>query len=228
VTLVAATYNIHGCVGMDRREDHHRIVKVLHGLGADVIALQEVDNYPHEGSWRQHLQLFAEEMGMASVAGPTMKKHRGEYGNAILTRLPIRSHRTIEIGVAGREPRGVIEADLIAEGRPVRVIATHLGLGAEERRIQVETIRELVAEAGSDLVIVMGDFNEWRSGGVRALERALGTGTRVRSFPAIFPVLPLDRIWVRPAHRVRALEAVTGHGARLASDHLPVRAVIEL
>ena len=65
---------------------------------------------------------------MEPIAGPTLVPRGLEYGNALLTRLPVLSMRRVEISVLGREPRGVVEADLSVRGRTVRVIATHLGL----------------------------------------------------------------------------------------------------
>ena len=36
------TYNVHKCVGVDRRLDPARIVSVLKEINADIVALQEV------------------------------------------------------------------------------------------------------------------------------------------------------------------------------------------
>ncbi len=228
--LVAATYNIHGCIGVDRRADHARIVRVLRGLAADVIALQEVDSYHHQGTWRGHLDYFAEQTGLRAVAGPTLTRATGDYGNGILTRLDVRSTRRIEIGVPGREPRAVLEVVLVGPKGPLRIVATHLGLGAEERRVQSATICDLVRESAEMPVVVMGDFNEWLSfaGSLREIERAMGRGRAVPSFPSVFPILALDRIWVRPAGALLTIGAVRRGEARYASDHLPVRAVVQL
>src|SRR3546814_11267459 len=73
---------------------------------------------------------------------------------------------------------------------------------------------------------MLGDINDWRRGGIaeRRLAPLLGPGTRHRTFPAAFPLFPLDRIWFRPRHRV--LQAGIVREAGLASDHLPVVADI--
>ena len=42
-TAVFASYNIHKCVGVDRRFDPGRVAAVIAEVGADVIALQEAD-----------------------------------------------------------------------------------------------------------------------------------------------------------------------------------------
>jgi len=50
----------------------------------------------------------------------------------------------------------------------------------------------------------------------------------VPSFPAYFPVLALDRVLARPHALMESLEAHESPLSRLASDHLPVRAVVRL
>jgi hypothetical protein len=78
----------------------------------------------------------------------------------------------------------------------------------------------------------MGDLNEWRRHGRSALARFGPTfgpiAHGVPSFPSYFPVLPLDRIIARPAWIVGPLAAHDSPQARLASDHLPVKAPVRL
>ena len=53
-TLIVATWNIHGGIGIDGRYSSARIVEVLNELDADIVALQEVaspeahENFLHE------------------------------------------------------------------------------------------------------------------------------------------------------------------------------------
>ena len=42
-SLRVATYNVHGCRGMDRRRSEERIAEVIASLEVDVIGLQELD-----------------------------------------------------------------------------------------------------------------------------------------------------------------------------------------
>ena len=111
------------------------------------------------------------------------------------------------------------------------MVAAHLGLLRHSRLLQVET---LLAHAGDDTdrpVVLMGDMNEWRRERRSALTRfAPGFGPigGVPSFPAYFPVLALDRVLAQPQELVERVEAHDTPLARLASDHLPVKAVIRL
>ena len=78
----------------------------------------------------------------------------------------------------------------------------------------------------------MGDLNEWRRQGRSSLMRfqpvfgPLGRG--VPSFPAYFPVLALDRVLALPHGIIEEIEAHDTPLARLASDHLPVKAAVRL
>ena len=106
-------------------------------------------------------------------------------------------------------------------GSSVRVLGTHFGLSSRERARQTQTLLGLV---GDGPAVVLGDFNEWRPWArttVR-LDRALGRVASPRSFPALLPVLPLDRIWVTPPLPVLEARAHRTPRSRWASDHLPV------
>jgi endonuclease/exonuclease/phosphatase family metal-dependent hydrolase len=226
--LVVATYNVHRWVGSDGRSDPGRARAVAAQLDADVLALQEVEG---AGPGRpEPLDVLARSLGYRTFRGPTLEGRRGRFGNALLTRLPVRIVRQIDLSVPGREPRGALSAELEGGGMGVTAIATHLGLAARERRWQVARLAAEVDRATGPLVLVLGDMNEWLRaiGSLRPLHRRLGHAQAVRSFPARRPLLPLDRIWVRPRCRVARLGAVRTPLARLASDHLPVRAVVHL
>jgi endonuclease/exonuclease/phosphatase family metal-dependent hydrolase len=117
-----------------------------------------------------------------------------------------------------------------ANGVELHLLATHLGLRLSERRLQVSRILRHVDALQTSLLVVAGDFNDWLPGRsvVHVLEEKLGHTPRPRSFPVQCPVLPLDRIWVRPEHALRSIAAHKSPLARRASDHLPVVAVLDV
>jgi len=228
--LRVASYNIHECVGSDGRRDPARIAAVLREIDADIIGLQEVDARPSATSESMQMEYLASTLGLHAVAGPTLQRLNGEYGNALLTRRPVLDVRKIDLTVYRREPRGALDVDLDIDGAAVRVVVTHLGLLPGERRTQVRRLVDLLGEGRSDVVILCGDINEWFAVGrpLRWLHARLGRTAGVATFPAAFPVFALDRIWVHPR---AALARVTAHAtpvARQASDHLPLLADIRL
>lgn len=226
--LKLATWNIHRCIGSDGILYPARIAQVLREIDADVVALQEVDSQP--GHELDILAFLAEQTGSRQIPGITMLRSDTHYGNAVLTRLPILAIRRHDLSVTGREPRGAIDVDLDCQGRRVQLVATHLGLRPSERRYQVRQLLPVFAEAGNDVVLLAGDLNEWFLWGrpLRMLQQQFPDTPHRRTFPARFPLLTLDRIWVYPRDRLASLQVHTSKLARIASDHLPLVATINI
>ena len=227
---VVATYNIHRCIGADVRRDADRVASVIRELDADIVGLQEVDARYHVEDGDDQAEYLANATGMSAVYGPALIRHSGSYGNAVLTRWPVKGVRRVEIGVPGREPRALLDTDIEVAGVPVRVLVTHFGLRHSERRLQTEMLVRAVGHHSDRCTILLGDFNEWAPVGhtLRRLNAVFGRTPAVRSFPSPLPSLALDRIWVHPP---RALVDLRAHRSRLAgwaSDHLPVLGVLEI
>jgi len=223
MSLTVATYNVHRCIGRDGRRDTERVLGVLRELDADVVALQELQWQP--AAALDLLADFARKLGCAGIAGPTLLEHTGHYGNAVLTRLPVRGVCRVDLSVPGREPRGALDLMLEAPRGALRVIATHLGLAPAERRRQVRRILALLAPARPEPVVLMGDVNEWFLWGrtLRWLRAHFGRVPAPATFPARHPILALDRIWVAPRGLRADLAVHSTSLARIASDHLPLR-----
>jgi endonuclease/exonuclease/phosphatase family metal-dependent hydrolase len=228
--FTVASYNIHQCIGTDGRRDPGRVGRVILELDAQVIGLQEVESKSGGGLEDAQMDYLAQNTGLEAVPGTTVWRADSQYGNVLLTSYPIVEIRLVDLSVTGREPRGAIDAMLDVHGRAVRVIVTHLGLTASERRNQVERLVHILGDEGEQPVILLGDTNEWfpLSRPIRALHQCLGKAPAKPTFPARFPLLSLDRIWVRPRE---ALETVRPHKsplAKIASDHLPLKVNVEL
>jgi len=228
--LRIASYNIHRCVGTDMKSDVARVGRVIQEMGCDTIGLQEVDHTAGGQSESMQLDYLAKLTGMEPVAGPTILRHEGHYGNALLTRRRILDVRRHDLSYRGYEPRGALEVDLEASGRAIRVIVMHLGLFPAERRYQVKKILTLLrAIPVEQPVIVLGDINEWLPIGrpLRWLHGLMGKPPRERSFPVYAPMFALDRVWVRPRSALMSFSVHRSADARRASDHFPVKAVID-
>jgi len=230
--LRIATYNIHGAVGTDGVHSAERIASVIVELDADIVALQEV---PLGGNFAPNaLPVLREITGMDAIAGPTLDTPGRRYGNAILSRLPIRASRALDLSFGKREARGALDVDVqtsfdagAGTATALRIVATHLGLSARERRAQ---IRALIAAFDTPRmpVLLMGDINEWFVWGhaLRMLVTHFQAAPAPRTFPSRFPVFALDRIWMHPANRLLGVHVHRSMLARVASDHLPLVASI--
>jgi endonuclease/exonuclease/phosphatase family metal-dependent hydrolase len=226
MTLTVVTYNIHGAIGTDGRFAPKRIAAVLQEIEADVIALQEVPLGGPAGT--DVLAMLQDATGFHAVEGPTEDSPRRRYGNAILSRYPIRGTRAIDLSFGSREARGALDADIDCDGNPLRIVATHLGLNPAERR---EQIRRLLQAFDTDRmpVLLMGDVNEWFIWGrsLRWLVSHFEAAPAPRTFPSRWPIFSLDRIWIRPRHRLLQVHVHNTPLTRVASDHLPLIASID-
>jgi endonuclease/exonuclease/phosphatase family metal-dependent hydrolase len=229
------TYNIHHAEGMDGTYDVERIAKVLQPLAPDLVALQEVHRRTTTSRQRDQAADLGEALGLSFFFGKAMDHAGGDYGEAVLSTLDILSSTNHVLpNETGTEPRAA--ADIVVDagqGRRVRFLGTHL----DHRRspsTRILQIERLVAALGSDTntpAILAGDFNcapassemallagEWRN--------AWGDAV-VPTWPADKPRAPIDHVLFRPAHRWRVVECRAVE-ERIASDHLPVLAVMEL
>jgi endonuclease/exonuclease/phosphatase family metal-dependent hydrolase len=222
-----ATYNIHGCVGADGSFNPDRIIRVLAELNADVVALQEVEHRAVGGG--NLLDYLANALSMTALAGPTLLRGTWHYGNALLTRLPVRATERVDLSVHPHEPRGALEVELCWGPRRLQVVATHLGLWPAERRRQVRRLLALFESGRADVSVLLGDLNEWLLWGrpLRWLRRHFADTRRPpATWPARFPLLALDRIWANPRGALSVIESHRSEAARRASDHLPLWAVL--
>lgn len=228
--LRIASYNIHAFVGTDGQRSISRIARVIRALEPDVIALQEVAFARGTAGVPEPADVLAELSGYAAVSAPIERRDGLAFGNAVLTRLPVISQRRICLDYGNHEPRTALEIVLETGARPLRVVATHLGLRPVERRHQVRTILAHVAGDEQSVTVLLGDFNEWFLLGrpLRWLHARFGRGYAVASYPSRFPLFALDRIWAHPREALQSMRAYAGGEARVASDHLPVLAEIDV
>jgi endonuclease/exonuclease/phosphatase family metal-dependent hydrolase len=224
------TYNIHTCVGVDRRYDPGRISTVLREIDADIACLQEVDARRRSERHADQWAYLGAATGCRVVTCTGVRQPFGRFGNAILTRFPVLAARSIDLTVTGYEPRGAIDADVLIGERVLRVVATHFGLHGAERRQQANRLMAALGEPvpanrrEAHAVLLMGDLNEWRGrrGAIRSLDRRLGQSAAARTFPSWMPVLALDRIYADGRAILRDVAVHRSPLARLASDHLPL------
>ena len=228
---IIASYNVHKCVGMDKRFDPGRIAAVIGEIGADVIALQEADQRFGGRATLLDLPRLEREKGLIAAPLAGAPNGRGWHGNLLLFREGV-VRDVHQIRLPGVEPRGalVVDVDLIAG--PIRIVAAHLGLLRRSRSQQAEAILNAVCTRRERPTLLLGDFNEWRLGGKSSL-RNFGPDfgpltAALPSFPSRFPLFALDRILGNPHDLISGIEVHDTPLARIASDHLPIKARIDL
>jgi endonuclease/exonuclease/phosphatase family metal-dependent hydrolase len=226
-TLIAS-YNVHKCVGMDNRFDPERVAAVIAEMDAEVVALQEANQRFGARSMLLDLPKLERESGLVPV--PVANGH-GWHGNLLLLRKgTVRDVHQIKL--PGVEPRGALVVDLDLNDGPLRIVAAHLGLLRRCRDRQAEAILAAIGARGARPTLLLGDLNEWRLGGNSSLRRFDPTfgplAAALPSFPARFPLFALDRILANPHNLISRIDVHDTPLARAASDHLPIKARIDL
>jgi endonuclease/exonuclease/phosphatase family metal-dependent hydrolase len=233
-TLRALTYNIHHGEGLDGQLDLIRIAQSIKDSNADLVALQEVDRGADRTGRRDLLNEIAYHTGLTPLFGKNIPLQGGDYGNAILSRYPIRqSSNLLYRAVDGGEQRGLLQAVVDVDDHPVVFCSTHLDHRADDatRRACIPEILKVAGSHQGVPFILAGDFNDqpgsrfdvemnshfkdaWRLAGVS------GGGT----YPTNHPDRRIDFIWIHGSIKALAAEVRSGDG----SDHLPLLATLQL
>jgi len=233
------TYNIHKCVGIDRRLRPDRIVEVLREIDADIVAMQEVlciqtpGKSQEQGSEDDQAHFIARALGLDFRLGENRRLRGGAYGNVVLSRLPVIAARNHDISVVGREQRGCLRVDIDLHGKqPLHVYNVHLGTSFTERRSQArKLLHDDVLKNGDHIGprALLGDFNEWTRGLASRLlnEHFQNADIRVhlgraKTYPGVFPFLHLDHIYFDEALELIDAKLHRSRAALVASDHLPI------
>jgi len=230
-TLRVAAYNIKHGRGMDEQVDLLRIAEVLRALDADVITLQEVDKNTERTGGVDQVAVLAELLGYQGFHGAHRPYQGGEYGNAVLTRLPVGRVITHQIPEAAGSKLAVNEVQIAGGPRGViSIVSVHLAGAPEERFAQADSLTKLFAEVEHPVVLA-GDFNSRRGDRVMGLLRdswqILDKDGDVNTFPSNVPVREIDFVLVRPAGTFELIEHVVINEA-VASDHRPILAVFRV
>jgi len=237
------TYNVHRCVGTDRRLDVARVAAVLARLSPDIVALQELDVGRRRTNHVDQAHQIAQHLDMACHFHAALQVEEERYGDAILTAYPERLVKTGPLPgydrIQALEPRGALWVEATIDGRAVQVINTHLGLVPREQQIQAAHLAGDGWLGHPDCAwpaILLGDFNATASSVVyrtlTARLRAARPLARRRqpssTFPSPLPVLRIDHLFVSPGIEVHDVFAPFDPLTRSASDHLPLVMDFEL
>jgi endonuclease/exonuclease/phosphatase family metal-dependent hydrolase len=227
------TYNIHrGLSTLRKRSIIEKLAKVMNSSAADILCLQEV--FTPKMDTKPLLEDFAENIWAYRAYGKNALFPNGNQGNAVLARQPIISHKNIDLTHGLSENRGALTARIsFSDGKELTVINTHLGLGKKEKRYQVDTLKNFIFEYldPSDPVILAGDFNDWTGSFEAELCDSIKMkdavkekhGKNIRTFPSVFPLFNLDRIFYRRLNLLNS-RVLSGSKFKGLSDHLPVEA----
>lgn len=234
--ITVMTYNVHSCIGSDGACSPQRVAAVIARKNPDIIALQELDCGRPRTGYVDQAKMIAERLRMDHHFQPTLELEEGLYGNAVMSRYPMRLIKGAELpSLPGRmlEKRGAIWVEVTLPHYTLQVISTHLGLNRNERLGQADVLLGEEWLGHPDCrppVILCGDFNALP--GYSAHRRIRTTLQDVqmrwgltfprRTWPSRYPVLSIDHIFVTPDIFIFNVTVPRCPMTRMASDHLPL------
>lgn len=230
------TYNVHSCIGTDRRLDPARVADVIAAAEPDIIGLQELDVGRGRTGGIDQAHEIARHLGMDFHFHPALHVAEERYGDAILTALPMRLVKADTIPSIG-EQRGALWVEVDCGTTRLQVINTHLGLPGRDRLAQAKTL------IGKDWLghedcrdkahVLIGDFNStpatrpYRLLARHMKDARIEAGVKAKAtFPSRLPLLRLDHVFVSRQIAVLDAGVINTATARHASDHLPFYAQI--
>ncbi len=241
------SYNIHRAIGVDRRFRPDRIIKILDYYQADVVLLQEVDVGVPRSREMDMAKMLADSLDYPYYTiGLNVQLRKGQYGNATLSRYPIKDQRNIDLTIDNRKSRGCLHTSLSIHGKEgnshmLEVFNLHLGLSYKERPRQIGLLvrsAEFASLTNNQPCLVGGDFNDWWiriapmfteiMGFDCATNHKRGYQNAFLTYPSFSPTSGLDKIFYRGSIRRIKGKSCRIPTARVASDHLPVIADFEL
>lgn len=244
--LKILSLNTHkGFTSFNRRFVLHELREAIREVHADIVFLQEVlgddaAGRPQGVKWPgvPQYEFLADSLWPHFSYGRNAVYPEGHHGNALLSKFEILSYQNVDVSVAGPEQRGMLHCVLRLPGHALNLhaICVHLGLVGAHRLEQVRLLVGLIETLPPQApLIVAGDFNDWSQRAGRLLEERAGLreiftetqGRPARSFPALCPILRLDRIYVRHLDGLRTRVLSKAPWSRL-SDHAGLFAELQL
>jgi endonuclease/exonuclease/phosphatase family metal-dependent hydrolase len=205
------TLNIHkGFSFGNRRHTLEELKSAISGLNLNLVCLQEVVGKHSVFAKQAQFEFLADQIWSHHAYGRNAIYSKGHHGNAILSHFPFDFHENVDISNHRLERRGILHgkvSDPEWGERSLHVMTVHLDLTAWGRMRQVERLCKLVSEKVpmDEPVILAGDFNDWSGEVSLLLKKRIGlseahslkNGAHAKTYPAAFPMLPLDRIYYR-------------------------------
>jgi endonuclease/exonuclease/phosphatase family metal-dependent hydrolase len=234
VRIAVLTYNIYHGEDANGGSNLDAVAGIINSLQPDLVALQEVDNKTGRAKGLDLTSELSRRTGMQGVFGKAMDYDGGGYGEAVLSRHPIIETKNNPLPHTPKaEPRAALEIHIeLAGGVKMAFVGTHLDHQRDQSNRMMQASRIIELYENYDFPIVLaGDLNA--TPGSDPINLLLGQWSDAArdnpqpTFPSTKPSRRIDYIMYKPKGRWKVVE-VRVIDEKVASDHCPVLAVLEL
>ncbi len=192
----------------------HEMKVAIHRVSADIVFLQEVIgdhktfskkyvNWPDPAQF----EYLADQEWPHYAYGKNAIYEEGHHGNAILSKYPFIYSENIDVSTNKFEKRGLLHGIIELPGQErLHLFCVHLDLLERGRKKQVKLIIERIKDVvkTKERIILAGDFNDWSFEVFHSLSKfGLSEafheikGKCPKTFPSFYPLLSLDRIFIK-------------------------------
>lgn len=234
------SFNIASGMTIDERLDLDLTASVIEKAEVDIAGIQEVEqNFSERSDFTDQVKWLADRLNMYVAFGPNLVTNPTDaewpeqaYGNAILSRYPIKNHRNhlLEKLEPENEQRGLLEAAIEVNGETISFFTTHLSLKKKQLEQNIKEVLDIVNQKETPIILT-GDFNaEPHSPTIeRVEEEFMNVFGSKGPYPKTYKEerdhgQKIDYIFCSPHFRVLTAEAIETE----ASDHEPVLALLQL
>lgn len=232
------TFNIQHCLDYKRNKINIPLfVETVKQYGADICGLNEVRGKGHLFGYTDQTNALGDELSFNRYFAEAIKVNgTGPYGNAVVSRYPLKSAETVKIpdpddknADGGFETRCVLKSVVDVEGKEVCVLVCHMGLENSERVNAVASLCKIIDEITIPLIL-MGDFNTTPDNEVlKPLYQRLNDTDSLAddmgafTYPSYNPEKKIDYIFYRDL-TCKNVTTVS----EIVSDHFPIIAEFNL
>lgn len=223
---------------LNRRFILRELREAIRQVSADIVFLQEIRGESPQVSQSQY-EYLADTIWSDFAYGKNAVYTNGDHGNAILSKFPIIRSSNTDLSVNRFEKRGLLHCrvKIPQAEQEIDCFSVHLNLLLRDRKKQVHEMTKAIESLSGapSLRILAGDFNDWSLKNHRQLEALSGfreayreaCGHFAKTWPAVFPILSLDRIYQCGLETASA-KVLRNQPWTQLSDHLPVLAELVL
>lgn len=235
-TVTVMSFNTQHCQNyISGSIDFDAVAEEIRGLGADIVGLNEIRGKGQSADYEAQTEILAEKLGFYSYFAKALDVDGvNPYGNALLSRFPIRQAQTVAIpdpierafDTNDYESRCLLKAHIdVGDGLDICVV--HFGLNADEQELAVNTVMEQICP---EKCILMGDFNVTPEQKLlhpikeKMFDTSVLFEKALLSYPSDKPQIRIDYLYTSRDLKVLSADIP----ADVVSDHRPYVAVIKI
>jgi len=232
-SIKVMSFNIHHGANSENLGTLDKMAELIKSSGADIVGLQEVDSVCKRSGNVDQAKYLGEKSGLYYTFVKHFSYDGGSYGQALLSRFPIKSTHNERLPVysstTNAEVALLVSSLSLSKNVNLNVAVAHLDYRNEASRVkQVDTLHKIL-KTYKEKLILMGDMNATAESETMlqlTKEFDLTQQPQQFTFPAKDPTKKIDYILVQKKKGIKSKSAVVLEDE--SSDHRAIMSILRL